>query len=185
MQNNPVLTLLNDRYKTRAISDEHIDDATVGELIEAIRLTPSCMNNQPWRYVFAESDDARAKISEAFTGGNVGWAPHAALIVVGYSRAEDDCQIKDGREYHQFDLGMATMNLMMAATHHGLAARPMAGFRPDVIRELYGLDDKDLPLVMVAIGKPGENEDHVPEKYRGNEDKPRTRKDAGEIVRRI
>lgn len=157
----------------------------IDDLIEAVRLTPSCANKQPWRFIFAESPEERERIASAFTGGNVAWAPRGALIVCGYSRAEDDCRNDDGREYHQFDLGMATMNLMLAATSHGLVARPMGGFKPDVIRELYGLDPKDQPLVMVSIGLPGSSEEHVPEKYKGIEDRPRTRKNADEIIRRV
>ncbi len=180
-----VVELLRRRRATRAIDSEPLPEAVIQDLIEAIRLTPSCANRQPWRFIFAESEVERERISQTFTGGNLAWAPHAALIVCGFSRAEDDCRDQDGREYHQFDLGMATMNLMLAATNHGLVARPMAGFKPELIRELYGLDPEDQPFVMVSIGWPSDSEEHVPEKYKGSESKPRVRKSADEIVRRI
>ncbi|MFH0882707.1 MAG: nitroreductase family protein [bacterium] len=185
MNTSPVVDLLRGRRSTRSIDSRPLPEEVVQDLIEAVRLTPSCANNQPWRYIFAESENERQRISEAFIGANAAWAPRGALIVCGYSRASEDCRNEDGREYHQFDLGMATMNMMLAATSHGLVARPMGGFNPDVIRRLYGLDPEDQPLVMVSIGRPGANEDHLPEKYKGIEDKPRNRKSAAEIIRRV
>lgn len=180
-----VIELLNARYASRAIREEKLDPAIVDELIEAARMPPSCFNNQPWRFLFLESDGARAKGAEAFSKGNQPWASRAPLIVVGYSKAEDDCQIPDGREYHQFDLGMSVMSLILTATENDLVARPMAGFKPDTIKEAFGLADEEKPLVMLAIGKKDADESHVPEEKRNMDDKPRTRKSADEIVRRL
>jgi nitroreductase len=155
------------------------------DLMEAARLTPSCFNNQPWRFLFLESAEALAKGAEVLSEGNRVWAERAPLLIIGYSKAEDDCQIKGGREYHQFDLGMAVMNLMLAATHHGLAARPMAGFSPKKAKEFFGLDEEDQPLVMIAVGHPAKDESHLPEHYVGKTKKPRERKSVEEIIRKL
>jgi len=98
--------------------------------------------------------------------------------VAAYSRAEYDCQLPDGRKYYRFDLGMAVMNLMLAATEHGLAARPMAGFDPVEIRKAFGLADADDLMVVVAVGRPDDGESHLPERYKGLGRKPRERKDG-------
>jgi len=185
MVRDTVTGQLQRRRATRAISPQKLNDQIVQDLIEAVRLTPSCMNNQPWRYVFVESDKMRERVADFFTGGNRAWAPQAALIVFGYSRVEDDCTTGDGRIYHQFDLGMSAMNLMLAATEHGLVARPMAGFSPEKVRELFSLTEKDQPFIAIAIGFPAETEEHVPEKFRGFEEKPRIRKEATEIIDRV
>jgi nitroreductase len=182
---NAVLRLLRARWGGRSISPEPLSDEVIEELIEAIRLTPSCSNKQPWRYLFLETPDALAKGHECLLQGNRVWASRAPLLVIGYSRRGDDCVMKGGRVYHQFDLGLSAMNLMLSATHHGLAARPMAGFRPSKVRELFALADEDEPLVMVAIGKPSEDEEHLPDYYKGRHKKPRERKPASEIVKRL
>ena len=114
--------------------------------------------------------------------GNLDWAGKAPLLIIGHTRKEDDCVVKDGRAYHQFDLGMSVMNIMLAATHHGLTARPMAGFDPAKTRAFFDLPDDAEPLVMIAVGKPGDDEaEHLPEHFRGIEGK-RERKKADEIV---
>jgi nitroreductase len=182
---NPILTLLNARKAGRSISSEPLPESVIAELIEAVRLTPSCFNNQPWRFLFLESPEALAKGQEALSGGNRAWAPRAPLLVVGYSRREDDCVSPDGRAYYQFDLGMSAMNLMLAATHHGLVARPMSGFEPEKIKERFELGADMQPLVMIAVGRPSDDESHLPERYKEMDKKPRQRKEAGEIVKRL
>jgi nitroreductase len=91
----------------------------------------------------------------------------------------------DGRAYYQFDLGMSAMNLMLAATHHGLVARPMSGFEPAKIRQLFGLDAEQQPFVMIAVGHPSSDESHLPDRHKGRDTRPRERKEAAEIITRL
>ena len=182
---NPIIELLLKRKAGRSIDSKPAPEAIIEELIEAARLTPSCYNKQPWNYIFAISDEAREKAVQIFTGGNVKWAPRAPVIVIGYTKADDDCQLPDGREYHQFDLGMSAMNIMLAATHHGLTARPMAGFDPEKTRQLFDIGEGYQPMIAIAIGYPSEDESHLPDYYRGADKKPRERRDAEEIVKKL
>ncbi len=184
MSDLKVIDLLWQRRATRAISDEKLPAETVEQIIEAARLTPSCFNKQPWRFYFLEGPRKRGA-EKAFTGGNVAWAPRAPLIVVGYTVSDSSCPVPEGDGYYRrFDLGMATMNIMLAATELGLVARPMAGFDPEVLRKKLDFDDGDEITVMIAIGYPGESEEHVPDVYKGIEESPRERHPAEKIVRR-
>lgn len=180
-----VLRLLNARHASRAIAATRIPEAAVDELIEAARLAPSCFNRQPWRFIFMTGEEALAKGRAVLSGGNAVWAGRAPLLIAAYSRASDDCVMGDGREYHQFDLGLSVMNLMLMATERGLTARPMAGFDAEAVREAFGLDREDEPLVMIAVGYQDEDESYLPEGKRGRGDQPRVRKEADEIVRRL
>lgn len=180
---NPVLTLLNDRHASRAVDTRPLSEEQTADLAEAIRLTPSCFNNQPWRYLFLTSAEALERGRQALTGGNRAWATRAPLLLVGYTRREDDCVLDDGRVYHQFDLGLSAMNLMLAATGHGLIARPMAGFDPTVLRRSFDLGAENEPLIMIAVGYKADDESYLPERYRAREREPRTRKAVNEIIK--
>jgi len=182
---NSVLKLLNARWAGRAISSEPLPEKIILELIEAARLTPSCSNKQPWRFLFLESEEAKAKGIEVFYPGNRVWASRAPLIVIGYSKAADDCLMDNDRKYHQFDLGMAAMNLMLSATFHNLVARPMAGFDPVKIKEQFSLEPEDEPLVMIAIGRLSEDESHLPDHLKGKNTMPRERMEASKICKRL
>jgi nitroreductase len=179
---NPVIELLEARKATRSILPDELADEVLEDLAEAARLAPSCRNFQPWRYLFLTSPMALENGRSVLAKGNLPWAGTAPLLIIGYTREEDDCVIKDGRAYHRFDLGMSVMNVMLAATHHGLTARPMAGFDPVKTRAFFELPDDAEPLVMIAVGKPGDDEaEHLPEHFRGIEG-TRERKDVSEIV---
>ena len=180
-----VIEFLKTRKASRAIETRELPGDVVHDLIEAARLAPSCFNNQPWRFLFLEGHDALVKGREALSEGNRLWASRAPLLVVGYSRRQDDCLPKDGRQYHEFDLGLACANLMLAATEHGLTCRPMAGFDPAAVRRSFDLADDQCPLVMLAVGYESEDESFLPKEKRGLGKLPRTRKGAGESVKRL
>ncbi len=184
MSSNPTIDLLQRRHARRAIREDALSDAIVDELIEAARLTPSCRNKQPWRYLFL-TGAGLAKGRECLIGGNRRWANRAPLLIIGYGKHSDDCVQEDGRSYYPFDLGMSAMNIMLAATHHDLVARPMAGYDPVKVKELFELDDDDEPYVMIAVGKPGEDESYLPDYYKGLADQPRTRKPPQELFKKL
>lgn len=180
-----LIELLKARKAGRAIETRKIPGEIVGDLVEAARLAPSCFNNQPWRFLLLDGHDALVKGREALSEGNRLWASRAPLLIVAYSRRQDDCLPKDGRQYHEFDLGLACMNLMLAAAEHGLVCRPMAGFDPRALREGFGLAEDEGPLVMFAVGYEAEDESYLPKEKQGLSALPRTRKAAGEIAKRL
>jgi len=182
---NQVVELLQERHATRAIDPKPLPEKVVSELIEAVRLTPSCFNNQPWRFLFFQTAEARAAATQVLSGGNKPWAGRAPLLALGYARAADDCVLPDGRKYFQFDVGMAAMNLMLAATARGLVARPMAGFDPAKAKEAFQLPEDAEPLIMLAVGLPSNDESGLPDHAKGKGALPRERKPATEIVKQI
>jgi len=49
---------------------------------------------------------------------------------------------------------LASMNLMLAAQAMGLCTAPIGGFDVDVVRQTFGLRSEDLPVMLIAVGKP-------------------------------
>jgi len=145
------LELLKKRISSRAISAQEISSEIIDELMQAGQLTASCFNNQPWRFLFLTNDDALNKGRKALASGNE-WAESAPLLIIGFSKPDLDCQLKDGRNYYQFDLGMAVQSIMMQATDYNLAARPMAGFSQSILKTEFKIPDEYEIYVMVAVG---------------------------------
>ena len=57
------------RYTTKAYNaNKRIPDNTFHTLLEALRLTPSSINIQPWKFLVAQTDDAKARIATALVG---------------------------------------------------------------------------------------------------------------------
>ena len=139
------------RRAYRSFEPIEVTDDVVHELAHAASLSPSCFNNQPWRYVFVRDPEVLAKVFTAMTKGNQ-WTERASMIIAVFSRPELDCIIKD-REYNWFDTGMATALLILRATELGLVAHPIAGFRPDEVKPMLGIPENMRLLTLVIVGK--------------------------------
>ena len=168
-----LLNLLKARKATRAIAGREVEPDKVEALFKAARLSASCANKQPWRFLVLTEPAGLEKGREALSGGNY-WAKTAPVLLVGFSRPDLDCVPPDGREYFLFDLGMAVQNIMLQATELDLVARPMAGFIPARIHEAFGIPEEYTILVVIAVGYRGDLET-LNEKHREVSTAPRVR----------
>lgn len=146
-----VTRAIHARRAFRSLVPVEITDELVRDLAEHAHLAPSCDNNQPERFVFVDDPAALAALHPALTPGNA-WAKAASMIVVVFSRREDDCIVRD-REYHQFDCGLAAGFLILRATELGLVAHPIAGFSPKKTREILGIPEEDSVITFIIVGK--------------------------------
>lgn len=142
------------RRAYRSLVPVEITDDIIKELATAARLSASCFNNQPWRYVFVREPGALERMHEALSRGNA-WATAASMIIAVVSRPDLDCQIK-GRDYYLFDTGMATALLILRATELGLVAHPIAGYSPKKAREVLGIPEDMAVVTLVIVGKHAE-----------------------------
>ena len=69
------------RRALRSLDPVEIPDETVRELVEAARLSASCFNNQPWRFVFVRRPDVLARMFKTLPDGNR-WAIAASRPTV-------------------------------------------------------------------------------------------------------
>jgi nitroreductase len=175
-----ILEVLRDRKPTRAISDQPVEREKLMAMLEAARLSASCGNIQSWRFLALTEPDALEKGREALSRGNY-WAKTAPVLIFGYSKPDLDCQLKDGREYYVFDLGMAVQNILLQATELDLVARPFAGLSQDKVKELFGLEQEYSVLVGIAIGYEGDTAT-LTEKHQLHATSPRERKPLAETV---
>jgi nitroreductase len=146
-----VTDAIETRRAYRSFEPVEVTDDVVHELAHAASLSPSCFNNQPWRYVFVRDPEVLAKVCTAMTKGNQ-WTERASMIIAVFSRPELDCIIKE-REYNWFDTGMATALLILRATELGLVAHPIAGFRPDEVKPMLGIPENMRLLTLIIVGK--------------------------------
>jgi nitroreductase len=170
-----------ERRAYRSLAPVEITDELIEDLVFSLRLAPSCFNNQPWRLVFVRSSRMLEKMHEALSSGNA-WARAASLIIAVFSKAEDDCVIKD-REYHQFDCGLAVGFLLLKATELGLVAHPIAGYSPKKTREILGIPEEYKVITLIIVGKHADKISPVlSENHRAAEKKRPERKEISEFV---
>ncbi len=143
------------RRAFRALGPVVITDGIITDLAASARLTASCFNNQPWRFVFARSKDSLLKMHGCL-GKNNDWVKNASLIIAAFAKKENDCVIKE-REYYLFDLGMAVSAMLLRATELGLVAHPIAGFDNENARKALGIPEGNLVIALLIVGKKSED----------------------------
>ncbi len=142
---------IKNRRAYRSLEHVKITEELIYDLAECAKLAASCFNNQPWRYVFVSDLNVLENLNGALSQGNE-WAKAASMIIVVFSKKEDDCLIHD-REYYLFDAGMATQSIILRATELGLVAHPIAGYSPKKTREILGIPNEYNVIALVIVGK--------------------------------
>jgi nitroreductase len=149
-------TAIAERRAYRSLDPVVITPEQLREVMEDVRLAPSCFNNQPWRFLFVFEPAALAAVKASLSRGNA-WAQSASMIVVVASRRDLDCVIpakeSPEREYFLFDTGMATAFLLLRLTEQGLVAHPIAGYSEKAAAEAVGLPAHMRVVTLVIVGK--------------------------------
>jgi nitroreductase len=144
------------RRALRTFDPRPVEEEKVRAMIEAMRLAPSCNNNQPWRLVVC-SGSVLSKVKECLNRGNV-WATAAPLIMVLAAKPSDDCRLNEGRDYYLFGCGMAVGQMLLQATELGLTAHPIAGYDPVMARVVLGIPNDYVVIAFIICGYPGEDD---------------------------
>lgn len=171
------------RHSKRAYLDKTVPEDVLARLFEKIRWSPSCANNQPWKFIFVGDNNRRAALGEALARGN-DWAKKAPVLVAVCARKEDDYTREDDPvAYYQFDCGLAVMSLLLAAVEEGLMAHPMAGYDADKTKEALAIPDDYHVMCLISLGYEGPIVS-LDERTRKKDEAPRTRKEITEIISR-
>lgn len=168
-----------DRWSHRAFADRTVDSATLATVLEAVRWTPSSMNEQPWRWVVATNDEDRERVVNVMHEGNQRWASHAPVLLVLTTKRHFD---RNGRENRlaTWDAGAAWMALALQAHLLGLSTRAMGGIDLEAAATTLGIPETHQVGFAVALGWPAPA-DALPEDLQGRE-RPNSRLPIGDLV---
>jgi len=139
------------RRAYRSLSPVEMTESLVSDLATHASLSASCNNNQPWRYLFVYNKNQLERMHTVLSKGNK-WVELASMIIAVFSKAEDDCIVKE-RLYNLFDTGMATAFLILRATELGLVAHPIAGFNEEKVKEILEIPNDYQVITLVNVGK--------------------------------
>ena len=139
------------RRAYRSLEPIEISDTLIMDLAEKAQLATSCMNKQPWNYIFVKDKEQLEKLFTTLSKGNK-WVERASLIIAVFSQLENDCIIGE-RLYYLFDTGMATAFIVLRATELGLVAHPIAGFNEERAKQILKIPVEMRLITLVIIGK--------------------------------
>jgi nitroreductase len=133
-------------FDHRAIPGDDLD-----RILEAGRRSPSSSNWQPWDFVVVTDRDQLRELAGVWRGaGHV--ADSAATIALVAPHPEDDRQ----RDQEQYDLGQATISLMLEAIDLGIGSGHSAVGDQELARRVLGFPDDRFCAYLVVLGYPAD-----------------------------
>lgn len=176
-----VVEAINSRRALRALDTRRIEDEKIDALVEAARLSASCFNNQPWRFVFCTSPEIVNVLRTALPKGNA-WATRAPVIVAVAAAEKDDCQLGDRRDYYLFDCGLSVGQMLLRATELGLVAHPIAGFDSLKVRDALRIPEEHVVITLVVCGYHSSDDSLLSDKQKAAEADRPERKPVSENI---
>lgn len=178
----PIQPLILSRVSGRAFSPERLSDDELMSLFEAARWTPSCYNNQPWRFVYVRKGDKEwDSLFNVLVDFNKSWCKDADTLVAVISRNNFERNDKPSQTA-RFDTGAAWMSLALEANARGIVAHGMQGFDYAALKKNLDIPDSFTVEATIAIGKKGDKEQLSAELQK--EEKVSDRKPLEQIVSR-
>ena len=167
----PITDVIAKRWSPRAFADKSVSDEILRSLFEAARWAPSAFNEQPWRFLVAQKEDAAAYENMLACLGeyNQIWAKAAPVLMIVVAKTTFTRNGKPN-QHAWYDTGQAMAALTVQASSMELYLHQMAGFSAEAARETYGIPEGYEPIAAVALGylgDPAQLSEKLQERERG------------------
>lgn len=143
--------LIAQRWSPFLFDPRPVEEEKVRLLVEAASRAPSSRNEQPWHFVFSErGSPGFANLFDTLVEFNQQWAHQPPLL--GLAIAKLDKASGEPNRFAFHDVGLATGNLLIQASHMGLVVRCMGGFDNEKARLSLAIPEGYSPTTALAIG---------------------------------
>ena len=133
-------------FEDRPLPSEHLD-----RILEAGRRAPSSRNWQPWDFVVVTDRDQLRELAKVWRGaGHV--ANSAATIALILPQTNDAGE----RDRAQYDLGQATMAMLIAAADLGIGSGHAAVADQEQARRVLGFPEDRYAAYLIDVGYPAD-----------------------------
>jgi len=137
------------RRNVREFSPEPLATEHLERILEAAWRSPSASNRQPWDFVVVTDRSDLEKLSNVWRGGgHIAGAAAAVVILV------DDQEDQRMRELAEYDIGQASMQMMIAAIDLGVGSGHSAVGDQDLAREILGFPEGKIARYIIDFGYP-------------------------------
>jgi len=137
---NPVTDLLLSAWSPRNYTDVPVADQQIDMILQCGIKAPSSRNGQPWHFTVLKNEALMKEIIPNITPGNV------IIVISG--------KVSQSGSTPDFDCGLTTQNMFIAATSMGLGARiyggPIAAARSK--SETLQIPEGFTPVIMLRVG---------------------------------
>jgi nitroreductase len=142
---------ITSRRNVRSYSEREIATEDMGRILEAARRTPSAGNQQAWDFVVCTDREQLAQLAKV--GPAAGHVADSAATIALLAPRSDDALMRD---LIQFDLGQATMSIMLAAADLGIGSAHAGVHDQELARRLVGFPEDRFCVVLITLGTPAD-----------------------------
>ena len=136
------------RRNVREFNPMPVEAEALERILEAGRRSPSAGNSQPWDFILVTDPEARAALAGVWRGAwHVAKAPAVIAAIAPSSR--------DGATLH-FDLGQATISMMLAAADLGIGTAHASVSDQDLARRILGFPEDRFCSNLISVGYPAD-----------------------------
>lgn len=139
------------RRNVRQYRPEPVGDVDLNRIAEAGWRAPSAKNRQPWDFVIVTDRAQLQELSTVWRGAGHIAASAAAIAIVVPVPPDERRVVTDN-----YDVGQATMAMMIAATDLGIGTGHSSVGDQDKARAILGVPDDHLVAFLLGIGYPAD-----------------------------
>jgi nitroreductase len=139
------------RRNVREYTSEPVSDDDLNRIAEAGWRAPSAKNRQPWDFVIVTDKGQLKELSTVWRGaGHIAGAAAAIALVIP-EPPDERRRVTD-----QYDLGQATMAMMIAATDLGIGTGHSSVGDQDKARAILGVPEGYQVAYLLGVGYPAD-----------------------------
>lgn len=161
------LDLTKQRYSCRSYQERAVEKEKIEYVMECVRMSPSAVNRQPWRFRVVESDADRQRLCQCY---NREWFATAPTYIIASVLHDEEWIRSDGKHHGNIDVAIAVEHLCLAAAEQGLGTCWVCNFDVELCSRLFDIPANEEVAVLIPIG------------YAADEPKEKVRKNIDAIV---
>ncbi len=161
--------VIKNRHSIRVFTDQPVEPEKLQKILETANLAPSAGNLQAYEiYVVTDAKKRDGLSCAALAQEYIAVAPVALVFCTHPELTEGRYTERGTRLYTLQDATIACSFAMLAATNLGLGSVWVGTFDEKVVRMIVGAPDSQVPVVILAVGYPGEFPEQHPRRSLNN-----------------
>lgn len=144
-----IIELIKQRYSCRNYQPTRVEQDKLDYIMECVRLAPSAVNKQPWKFRILTSEENRKKVQRCYDRE---WFATAPVVVIASILHDEEWVRFDGKHHGDIDIAIAVEHLCLAATEQGLGTCWICNFDAELCKKLFNLGDNEEATVLIPIG---------------------------------
>jgi nitroreductase len=142
---------IRSRRNVRSYGEGAVAPQDLDRILEAARRAPSAGNQQAWDAVVCTDPEQLTQLARV--GQAAGHVAGSAATIALVTPKSDDAQMRD---LIQFDLGQATMSIMLAAADLGIGSAHAGVQDQELARRLLGFPEDRFCSLLITLGTPAD-----------------------------